>query len=124
MPLNLYSAWTCFLLGALAGALPGLFFHLEDWLGGYGSWRRRMIRLGHIAFFGIGGLNLAFWASCRLLGIESGVAVPSILLAVGAAAMPLVCYFSAWKEPFRNFFFIPAGSAIIAIILFLWKIVQ
>ncbi len=124
MSLNLYTAWTCFLLGILAGAVPGLFFHGEQWLGGYGSWRRRLIRLGHISFFGIGALNLAFWITCRQLGPDSGLAVPSVLLALGAAIMPLVCYLSAWKSFFRHTFFIPAGSVTIATALFLWKISQ
>ena len=123
MPLNLYTAWTCFLLGALAGAVPGLFFQGEQWLGGYGSWRRRLIRLGHISFFGIGALNLAFWVTCRLLGHESGLALPSVLLVVGAITMPLVCYLSAWKSFFRHIFFIPAGSVTIACLIIFWKIV-
>lgn len=122
MSLNLYTAWTCFLLGALAGAVPGLFFHGEQWLGGYGCWRRRLIRLGHISFFGIGALNLAFWITCRLLELESGLVLPSVLLLAGAATMPLVCYLSAWKPFFRHIFFIPAGSVTIALALFLREI--
>ena len=60
MMVNLHAAWIGFFAGCLAGAIPGLFFHGSDWLGGYASWPRRMIRLGHVAFFGIGFLNLAF----------------------------------------------------------------
>ncbi|HMF37455.1 MAG TPA: hypothetical protein VKF17_12475, partial [Isosphaeraceae bacterium] len=58
--LNLTVAWLAILLGLISGTLLGLFFHREDWLGGYGSWRRRMLRLGHISFFGTGLLNLSF----------------------------------------------------------------
>jgi hypothetical protein len=40
-----------FLVGAASGAALGLSFHRDDWLG---SWRRRLLRLGHFACFGMG----------------------------------------------------------------------
>ena len=39
------------LAGVLSGMAMGLFFHQDGWLGGYGSFRRRLLRLGHIAFY-------------------------------------------------------------------------
>jgi hypothetical protein len=123
MNLNLYTAWIAFLLGSLAGAVMGLFFHGEIWLGGYGSWRRRMIRLGHIAFFGLGLINLAFALTINVFHMESGARLPSILLVIGAATMPLVCYLSAFKTYFRHLFFIPALATIGGIAAFTWRIV-
>ena len=123
MTINLLAAWISFLLGGLAGAASGLFFRGEDWLGGYGSWRRRMTRLGHISFFGIGLLNLSFALSARALGLEEGLALPSALLVVGAVTMPLVCYLSAWKEGFAHAFVVPAGSVIVALGLFVGRLV-
>ena len=111
------------LFGCLAGAVTGLFFHKENWLGGYASWRRRMIRLAHIAFFGLGGLNLAFALTARNLGVESGLTVPSVLLVVGACTMSPVCYLSAWKAVFRHLFFVPALSVTGGVALFLWRII-
>lgn len=122
--INIHFAWIGFLLGCVAGAVPGLFFANPDWLGGYASWRRRMIRLAHIAFFGIGLLNLGFALTVRSLNIETGTSWPSILLIVGAVAMPLVCYLSAWKINFQNLFFIPAMSVTVAIALTLWRILS
>jgi hypothetical protein len=52
-PLNLVAGWTGFIGGAVSGALIGLFFHKENWLGGYSSFPRRLVRLGHIAFFSL-----------------------------------------------------------------------
>jgi len=120
--INLVAAWIGFLLGGISGAVPGLFFYRYDWLGGYTSWPRRMIRLGHIAFFGIGFLNLGMGLTMLMLGIESATA--SALLLTGAAAMPLLCYLSAFKPAFRHLFFIPAGSVILSIILFIERMVQ
>jgi len=123
MTINLYVAWICFLCGALAGATTGLFFHGEDWLGGYTAWRRRMVRLGHISFFGIGLLNLAFVLTAESQGLTSGLELPAYLLILGAVAMPAVCYLAAIRDRFRHLFFIPAGAVTVAIIAFLWRMV-
>lgn len=120
--LNLHAAWIGFLLGALAGAVPGLFFHRSDWLGGYASWQRRMIRLAHIAFFGLGFLNLAFAMTVRALDLDSGLRATSVLLVLGAATMPAVCYLSAWRKAFRHLFFIPVASITLGTGLFAWRV--
>ncbi len=119
MLINIYAAWIAILLGCLAGILPGLFIHREDWLGGPASWPRRMLRLGHIAFLGLGFLNLAFALTCRTLGIDSGLAVPAALLIIGAITTPLVCYLSAWRKSFRFISFIPVGSVTFGVLAFL-----
>ena len=124
MTINLQAAWIGFLLGAVAGAVPGLYFYGSDWLGGYGSWQRRMIRLGHIAFFGIGFLNLGYALTVRSLNMDTGLTAASVLLLVGAIAMPAICYLSAWKPFFRHLFFIPAGSVTIAIALIAWRVIH
>src|SRR6185436_1938733 len=58
-------AWLWILPGFLSGMVLGMFFHREDWLGGYASLRRRMYRLGHISFFGLGAVNLFFWLTMK-----------------------------------------------------------
>jgi len=120
---NLYAAWIGFLAGCVAGAVPGLFFHDEEWLGGYASWRRRMIRLAHVAFFGVGFLNLSFVLTARALGLETGLGLSSVLLIFAAAAMPIVCYLSAWRPSFRHAFFVPAFALTGGVALFLWRII-
>lgn len=124
MLLNFYAGWLAFLAGIIAGAISGMKFYSEEFLGGYGSWRRRMVRLAHIAFFGLGLINLAFALTVRSLDISTGLAWPSILFVVGAVAMPAVCYLSAFKPVFRHLFFIPVLSVLIAILFTLWKVVS
>ncbi|MDD2597650.1 MAG: hypothetical protein PHO37_00285 [Kiritimatiellae bacterium] len=123
MVINMHAGWIGFLIGCIAGAVPGLFFYNKDWLGGYSSWQRRMLRLGHISFFGIGLINLFFALTASTMKIESKVQLCSTLLLVGAIAMPAVCYLSAWKPIFRHFFFIPALSVSIGIALFTWRLI-
>jgi hypothetical protein len=120
---NICAAWIGILLGCLAGAVIGLRFARADWMGGYDSWRRRLTRLGHIAFFGVAFLNLSLALTARSLGIEDGLAAASVLLIVGAATMPLVCFLAAWRKPFRHAFPVPALSVTLGVVLFLWRII-
>lgn len=116
---NLQAAWIGILLGSVAGALQGLFFRRDDWLGGYGSWRRRMFRLGHISFFGLAFINVAFALTVRTLGIEEGVTWASRLFILGAITMPLLCYLSAFRDSARHLFFIPVLSVIVGTVMLL-----
>src|SRR5271170_5944454 len=108
--INFQVAWLAVLLGLLTGTILGLFFHQENWLGGYGSWRRRMVRLGHISFLGTGLLNLAFALTLFALGQRHAWRLPSLMFVVGAVSMPTVCFLSAWRKPLRHLFFIPVVS--------------
>ena len=91
-PHNLVLAWLWILLGFLSGMILGLFFHRENWLGGYASLRRRMYRLGHISFFGLGAVNLLFWLTVRNLRLEDSVlSMASWTFVVGAITMPICC---------------------------------
>src|SRR4051794_29241519 len=105
--MNLVVAWTAILFGLVSGTAIGLSFHDPDWLGGYGSWRRRLLRLGPVSFFGTGLLNLAFPLSVGHLRLEHPPRVASAAFAIGALTMPTVCFLSAWREGFRRLFFIP-----------------
>ena len=118
---NLYVGWTAILIGLLAGATIGMFFHNEAWLGGYGSWRRRMLRLGHISLVGTGLLNLAFAVSVDYLRMDPAPRPASALLVVGAVTMPLVCFLSAWRAAFRHLFFIPVASLVVAVAGFICR---
>ena len=110
--LNLWAAWIGILAGMVSGAAFGIFFHDESWLGGYDSWPRRLLRLGHISFFGVAFLNLAFAVTLRLTGDVSGARAASYLLVAGAVLMPTACALAAWRKPLRHLFFLPVLSLI------------
>jgi hypothetical protein len=107
------------LVGAVVGALSGLFFHKQEWFGGYTSWQRRMLRLGHISLFGIAFINFAFVFTVSYLNISEHVLLPSRLIIIGTVTMPLVCFLSAYKKSFRHLFFIPVLSIIAAMAIFI-----
>jgi len=111
------AGWAGMFLGVASGAVIGLFFHREDWMGGYASYRRRLTRLGHISFFGLALVNFcfAFTQSVTPLAAPwSVIAMWSFL--VGAATMPAVCFLSAWRKPFRHLFFVPVGAVLSGVI--------
>ena len=123
--LNLVGGWLGMLAGVLCGAILGLFFHREDWMGGYASHRRRLTRLGHISFFGLGFLNLIFAATAGLLNLRgSSLSIASMGLIVAAITMPICCFLTAWKKPLRHLFPIPvlaAATGILAILVGWWR---
>jgi hypothetical protein len=93
---NLAFAWIWILCGFISGALMGMRFKDERWLGGYTSFPRRLYRLGHISFFALGALNWMFAVTARSLAAPLGMlSVAAWALIVGGALMPLCCYVMA-----------------------------
>lgn len=111
--INLLAAWMWILLGFVSGMLLGLFFHHDRWLGGYGSFRRRLYRLGHISFFGLGAANLFFWLTFRGQADNSFLHVASMLFVVGAVSMPLCCALMAHVPKARWLFAVPVVSLLV-----------
>ncbi len=113
---NLAFGWLWLSAGVLSGAVIGLFFHEDRWLGGYDSWPRRLLRLGHIAFFGTGLLNITFALTARALDLNApALQIPALALLIGAVTMPAVCFLSAWRKPLRHLFFIPVLSLAVGV---------
>jgi hypothetical protein len=123
--LNLALAWIWILLGFASGFVLGLFFHRDDWLGGYGSFKRRLYRLAHIAFFGTGFVNFMFWLTVPRLG-DGGTAlgVASWAFIVGAITMPLCCVLMAHSKKFKLFFGVPVFSLITGAAATLWEVIK
>jgi len=114
---NLLAGWIGMLGGIISGAIIGLFFHREEWMGGYSCLRRRMTRLGHISFFGLGFINLFFAFSAQTLALpETQARLASAGFVLGAISMPLCCFLTAWRKPFRHLFPIPVLSILLGVV--------
>lgn len=123
-PANWLAGWSLLLLAFASGAIIGLGFHRPEFLGGYDSLRRRMVRLGHIAFAALGILNLVFGlAPWPTPGSWAGIGA-GWCLALGAFAMPAVCFLTAWREPMRHLFPIPVGLLLLGAGLAAWGSAQ
>lgn len=115
--LHIMAGWVSMLAGALSGAVIGLFFHRNDWAGGYGAFRRRLLRLGHIAFFGIGILNVLFGLTEQVMvWPEAYEKLASTGLLIALIAMPVCCFLAAWRPVFRHLFPIPVMAVFTGII--------
>lgn len=116
--LNLVFGWILITAGFLSGAILGMGFHKENFMGGYGSWERRLARLGHIAFFGTGMLNVLLGVT--LLSLDPVYATDQItsaiveaLFIIGGFGMPICCFVAARFKRFRHAFVVPALSLVI-----------
>jgi len=108
---NLVCAWAGITAGFVSGLLLGLGFDQDRWLGGYGSWKRRLYRLGHISFFGLALMNFVFYVTAQGLG-EAGpwMGIASRAFIVGAVSMPLCCVLMAHRPKCRPLFAVPVLS--------------
>ena len=122
---NLILAWLWILLGFISGMVLGMFFHGETWLGGYGSFRRRMYRLGHVSFFGLGAINLLFWLTMKTC-VASGPLAGSASWAfiIGAVTMPACCVVMAHFPKAHLIFAVPVVSLIAGGVLTLIEIAR
>jgi hypothetical protein len=112
--INLMMAWLWILLGFLSGLVLGLFFRDEKWLGGYAGFKRRMYRLGHISFFGLGAVNLLFWLTVRDFALTGNlVPIASVAFGLGALAMPVCCVVLAHLPRAHFLFAVPVVSLIL-----------
>jgi hypothetical protein len=112
MQINLLAAWVGMLLGFLSGFALGFGFHREDWLGGYGSFTRRLYRLAHISLFGLGAVNFFFYFTARALPAGTLLSVASSAFIAGAIAMPVCCIIMAHFPNTRSLFALPVGSLV------------
>jgi hypothetical protein len=114
--INWYVGWSMILAAFASGALLGLFFYREDFLGGYASFRRRVLRLGHIALAALGMINVLFALTSVSAEPSLRGTLASVGFIVGGVTMPAVCFLSSWRVGFRHLFFIPVSALVIAVL--------
>jgi len=114
--MNWYFGWGSILTAFLTGAILGLFFYRDDFLGGYASFRRRTLRLGHIALAALGMINILYGLSPMASEPSPRSWVASLGFMIGGVAMPAVCFLTSWRVGFRCLFFIPVSALVIAVI--------
>jgi len=114
--MNWYGGWGLLLASFVVGAIVGLGFWRENFMGGYGSWRRRMVRLGHIALAALGILNMVYGlAGVPVAGTWQAFGA-GVGLLVGGVAMPLVCFLAAWRMGWRHAFVVPVCALVAAVV--------
>ena len=119
-------AWIGFCLGAASGMIMGLWAFdgpvpPPPGFVDYADTSRRLLRLGHIAFFGIGYLNLLL--AWELPSLELGRAAKQVAARCMNFAnifLPLTLMAAAAYPPLKYLLPVPATSAVAALSLAAW----
>jgi hypothetical protein len=115
-PINWTVGWALVLMAFVSGAILGVGWHREEFLGGYASFRRRVIRLGHVAFAALGLMNVVFSLSPLPTPDTTAARLASLCFIAGGVLMPLVCFLTGWRAAWRHLFFVPVLCLIAAVI--------
>lgn len=120
---NRQIGWVCAALGAFTGLIMGLWSFdgpvtVPGWLGEYSATARRLARLGHIAFFGLGILNLLLARELTLSALgQRAKRVASVSMNFGNIFLPLTLFGAAAYAPLKYLMAVPASAVFLALVL-------
>ena len=120
---NLAVGWGSMAIGALTGLVLGLWsfggpVSVPDLLGEYDTLPRRLMRLGHIAFFGLGILNILMAVHLgRLRSVDSHAKLALSAMNFGNIFLPLTLISAAFFEPLKYLMSLPATAVAVALII-------
>ena len=114
-------AWAGMAVGAALGMLMGLWsfdgpMAAPPFLGEYDSTARRLARLGHIACFGLGFINLFVARELPLMPQRSR-RLTGLAMNVGNIGLPLVLLVASAWEPIKFLLPLPATCVLVALTL-------
>jgi hypothetical protein len=110
-------------VGVGTGLVMGLWsfygpFEVPGWLGSYDQVPRRLARLGHIAFLGLGILNLLLAGTLNRLALgPCGRRAASWAMNFGNIFLPLTLFAAAAYAPLQYLMSVPALSVFVALLL-------
>jgi hypothetical protein len=115
--------WLSTCLGVISGSIMGLWsfdgpFAVPAWLGEYDQTSRRLARLGHIAFFGLGILNVLVAGELRRSGLGFwGRRTASWAMNFGNVFLPLTLFAAAAYRPLKYGMGAPVLAVLLALVL-------
>lgn len=121
--LNRVVGWCSLACGALTGLVLGLWsfggpIPVPAWLGPYDDLSRRLARLGHIAFFGLGILNLLLARELPTFRPGAGLRrAAARAMNFGNIFLPLSLFATAAYHPLRYVMSLPALAVTTALVL-------
>jgi hypothetical protein len=111
------------LLGVASGMILGLWsfggpIPVPESIGDYGDLPRRFLRLGHIAFFGLGLINLAVAGHWRRLELGRPAARRALkFMNLGNLGLPPLLLAAAWQPALLYLMPIPVACVFVALAL-------
>ena len=124
--MNRSIGWASLAAGVATGLVMGLWsfdgpLPSPAWLGEYSDTPRRLARLGHIAFFGLGILNILLARELSESSLrERGRRLASRAMNVGNVLLPLNLFVAAAWHPAKYVMAIPATAVFVALCLAAW----
>ena len=114
--INIRFGWCWLFIGIICAMCMGLYAFSPQWLGGYASLSRRLLRLGHVASMALPLTNILYGLCIPLTNIPRILKqTGSYSMIIAAIAMPTVCLLCTFNSFFQCLFFIPALSFVYAI---------
>ncbi len=119
---NLAIGWSSLAVGALTGLILGLWsfggpLPVPEWLGDYGSLPRRLMRLGHIAFFGLGILNILMARQIAAARRSDYSRAALASMNFGNLLLPPTLMAAALYEPLKYLMSLPAFAVSLALVI-------
>lgn len=121
--LNRAIGFTSLLLGVVSGMILGLWsfggpLPVPEGIGGYDELARRFLRLGHIAFFGLGLINLAIAGHSSRLNFSPASRRRALrLINLGNIGLPPLLLAAAWQPVLLYLMPIPVCCVFAALVL-------
>ncbi|TAL52265.1 MAG: hypothetical protein EPN86_05345 [Nanoarchaeota archaeon] len=125
---NIKFGWLWIFLGFVLGLVLGLFafngpLQVPAQFMDYTSLPRRLLRLSHISFIGLGFLNWMYGVSLMTMKLKPNNKISKLLI-FGTVTMSLFLIFAAFYEPIKYLLVVPAVSLTLVAFLFLKQIVK
>lgn len=124
--LNRSVGWTSLAVGIAVGLVIGLWsfdgpMATPAWVGEYTDTSRRLLRLGHIAFIGLGLLSILLAAELGRSSLSArGRQMASRLMVAGNVFLPVLLVGASIWRPLKYLMGLPATCVFVAMVLAAW----
>jgi len=118
--------WTSMAVGVGTGLVMGMWsfdgpMPVPEWLGAYDAVSRRLVRLGHIAFLGLGSLDVLLARELPRLTISPAMKrLCSRAMIFGNVFLPLVLVGAGASHAVKYALPLPATAVFVALVLAAW----
>ena len=115
-------------VGVGTGLLMGMWsfdgpMPVPEWLGAYGDVSRRLARLGHIAFLGLGIIDVLLARELPRLALSAAMRrTASVAMILGNALLPPALFAAAACRPCKFLLPVPAIAVFVAVVLTAWGV--
>jgi hypothetical protein len=120
---NRLVGWASLAAGVGVGLVMGLWsfdgpLQPPAWIGEYTDTSRRLVRLGHIAFLGLGFIDILIERELLRSSLgRAGRGIASWSMVIGNVLLPIALFGAAAYRPLKYFMAIPATSVFLALVL-------